>query len=654
MNIKSRIKELRDLLNQWGYQYYTLDQPSVSDAQYDGAMEELKKLEKEQPDLITKDSPTQKVGGFILDKFKKVEHKFPMLSLSNAFNENDLIKFDEQIKRELHINGDIEYVCELKIDGLSISLIYKDGILHQAITRGNGLVGEDVTHNIKTIKSIPLSIPYEKELEVRGEVFMSNATFNKLNSTGMNFANPRNAASGTLRQLDSSVAAERNLDAFLYAIPNPLLHNLTKHSEMLEFLKSNKIKVNKEFKKCKNINDVIEYIKEYTNKKNDLGYEIDGIVVKVNNNKLHQEIGYTAKAPKYMIAFKFPEEIAETKLLDIFPTVGRTGRITYNAKLSPVRIAGTVVSAATLHNADYVRELKLDLNDFVKVKKAGEIIPKVISVVGEKKTQEWEENTLCPKCNMSLKRFSGEVDQYCTNESCPAILKASIQHFVSREAMDIDGFGDKIVEKFIEENFISSIYDVYTLDKNKILSLEGFQDKSVNKLFDSIEKSKTQDLHRFIFGLGIRHVGSKYSKILAKRFGTLKNISEATEEQLFSIREIGPKVLQSVMEYFKINKDIFKKLELLGVSPKEQEKAISEKLMGTTFVITGTLSQNRTFFSNLIESHGGNVSNSVTSKTDYLLAGQDSGSKKTKAENLNVRIINEEKLSEMLKGDLND
>ena len=646
-----QINKLKKELIEWGYQYYTLDNPTVSDAQYDGSMELLKQLEKENPELITKDSPTQKVGGYVLDKFTKIEHKIPMLSLSNAFNSGDLIRFDEQIKRELHLQGDVEYVCELKIDGLSISLNYKNGFLDKAITRGNGLIGEDVTHNVKTIKSIPLSIDYKDDLEIRGEVFMSDKVFEDLNKQGYNFANPRNAASGTLRQLDSSIAASRNLDAFLYMVPNPLAHNLNTHKEALEFLAEQKLKINKETRFAKNIIEVINLVEELTSKRNSLGYEVDGIVIKVNDNRLHEDIGYTAKAPKYMIAYKFPEEIATTTLRGIFPTVGRTGRITYNAILSPVRLAGTVVSAATLRNADYVRELMLDEGDIVKVKKAGEIIPKVVGVVGEKQNQLWKEDEFCPECSHPLHRVDGEVDQYCINLKCPAILKASIQHFVSRTAMDIEGFGDKIVEKLIQEQKIDSIISIYSVKYEDLIELEGFQEKSVKKLLASIEKSKTQDLDRFIFGLGIRHVGSKYAKILAKRFGTFENIANATEEQLIQIREIGPKVQESVIEYFAENQTIIEEFLSVGVKPTELAGAESNILEGKTFVITGSLSNPRKYFKDLIESNGGNVSSAISSRTDYLLAGEKAGSKLTKANSLGVAVLNEEELLEKLKGE---
>ncbi len=644
----NRINELKKNLNKWGKEYYTLDNPTVSDAQYDGAMEELKKLEVEFPELITKDSPTQKVGGVILDKFVKVKHQFPMLSLANAFNAEDLQRFNDQIKREMHLDGNIEYACELKIDGLSISLIYKNGKLDKAITRGNGIVGEDVTHNVKTISSIPHQINYKKDLEIRGEVYMSDKVFQYLNSKGENFANPRNAAAGTLRQLDSSIAMKRKLDAFLYMIPNPLDHNLKSQKEVLDFLKQNNFPINPQTKIVPSIEKVVNFVETYTEK--DLGYAYDGIVIKVNNITMHEEIGYTAKAPKYMIAYKFPEEVATTELLDIFPTVGRTGRITYNAKLSPVRLAGTVVSAATLHNADYITELRLSKTDIVQVKKAGEIIPKVIGVSEKKGNEVWVESTLCPECENALYRKEGEVDQYCTFKECPAILKAKIQHYVSRGAMDIQGLGERIVERLIKENLLDSIPGIYKLDRNKLLKLEGFKEKSVDKLLASIENSKNQKLHKFIFGLGIRHVGAKYAKILSNRYGTLEAIINAGTEQLSDIREVGPKVLQSISQYFKTHKELLNELIAVGIKPQEGLKMESSTLQGKTFVLTGTLSSSRKHFVDIIERNGGNVSSSVSSRTNYLLAGENAGSKKDKADSLGVKVISEEDLQNIIGG----
>ncbi len=648
MNEISRIKELKKLLKQWGHEYYDLDQPTVSDAQYDGAIIELKNLETNNPNLITPDSPTQTVGGTVLDKFVKVKHEFPMLSLSNAFNHEDLRKFDEQIKKILHSQQDIKYTCELKIDGVSISLLYKDGKLDKAITRGNGVTGEDVTHNVKTIRSIPQNIMYKKDLEIRGEIYMSDKVFEKLNYQGENFANPRNAASGTLRQLDSSVAQKRQLDAFLYMIPNPLDHNLISHKETLDFIQSQGLPTNKETRLVTSIQGAIDFVEQYKSAK--LGYEYDGIVIKVDDNNIHEEIGYTAKAPKYMIAYKFPEEVASTELIDIFSTIGRTGRVTYNAKLSPVRLSGTVVSAATLHNADYVAGLGLSIGDIVKVKKAGEIIPKVIGIDKKKGINLWRKDIDCPICRNKLSRTEGEVDQYCINEACPAILKASIQHYVSREAMDIEGFGNKIVERLINEGFVKSIIDIYKLDKNNLIALEGFQEKSVKKLLFAIEKSKTQELNRFIFGLGIRHVGAKYAKILAKRFGTLQAIIEAKSDKLNSIREIGPKVMSSILEYLEENSWLIQGLKDVGVSPTELEGAVSNILIGKTFAVTGTLSETRKYFTDIIEINGGNVSSTISSKTDYLLAGKSSGSKLDRANSLNVQVINESEFKNMIGG----
>ncbi|MCP4336324.1 MAG: NAD-dependent DNA ligase LigA [Mycoplasma sp.] len=651
MNINDKINELKKKLNQWGKEYYTLDKPTVSDAQYDGAMEELKRLESENPELITDTSPTQKVGGTTLDSFKKIKHEFPMLSLLNAFNYDDLLKFSEQIKRELHIKKNLKYSCELKIDGVSISLIYKNGKLKRAITRGNGIIGEDVTNNIRTIKTIPNEIKYKKKIEFRGEIYMSNSTFEKLNNSGDNFANPRNAAAGTLRQLDSLIAKKRKLDAFIYMIPNPLDHNLYTQEDVLKFIKENKLPTNNETKTVNSINEVIEYIKKIMDIKTN--YEYDGIVIKVDNIKLHEEIGHTSKAPKYMIAYKFPEEVETTELLDIFPTVGRTGRITYNAKLSSVRLAGTIVSAATLHNADYIVGLGLSIGDIVEVKKAGEIIPKVIKVFKKNNLKMWKEEKKCPECSKPIIRVKDEVDQYCINVNCPAIIKASIYHFASREAMDIKGLGVQIVNRLVELKLINSIVDIYKLKKENLIKIEGFKDKSINNLLKSINNSKKQELHRFIFGLGIRYIGIKYSKILSKRFGTLKAIQEAKEINLSSIREIGPKVLESLTSFFINNYNLIEDFKKVGLKLKEGKTIKSNILINKTFVITGTLSLPRKHFIDIIEMNGGNVSSVISSKTNFLLAGENSGSKKEKALNLNIKVINEKYFYQII-GDSNE
>lgn len=652
-----KILELRNKLNKWAKEYYELDTPSVSDLEYDAAYNLLVQLETENPELITSDSITQKVGGHVDNRFKKVGHKFPMLSLSNAFNSDDLIKFDKQIKDQLAISSDIEYVVEYKIDGLSISVNYNNGKMTHAVTRGDGVVGEDVTHNVLTISDIPQTINYKNELEVRGEIYMSNHVFDYLNDNGNAFANPRNAAAGTLRQLDSSVARERKLNAFIYSIPNPLDHSLIKHSESLEFISDQGIVINKDYYVAKNIDDVISRVEKINEIRKGLDYEIDGIVIKVNDIKKWADIGFTAKFPKFMIAYKFPEEVAETELLDIFPTIGRTGRVTYNAKLAPVRLAGSTVQAATLHNADYIRELDLSIGDIVKVKKAGEIIPKVMAVASKVSNVKWEEVKNCPACHSELIRTPGEVDQYCMNIDCPQKNIARLEHFVSRTAMDIEGLSIETIKTFIENGIITDIPSIFEIDSKKmdILSMPGFKERSVNNLVTAIEKAKQQDINKFIFGLGIRHVGEKTAKTLAKRFGTLDKLSKATTEEIVSIRDLGEKVSQSVIDFFNnhSNVEMIERLMNLGLSLKELDAPKSDTLSNHTFVITGKLSHPRDYFKDIIESHNGNVSNSVTSKTDYLVAGEDAGSKFDKATKLGIKILDEEQFMELIKEENN-
>lgn len=655
--INDKILELRKKINKWSKEYYENDAPSVSDLEYDAAYNKLVELELENPELITSDSPTQRVGGKLDNRFKKVKHKFPMLSLSNAFDSDDLIKFDKQIKDLLGTQENFEYVVEYKIDGLSISVNYENGELVNALTRGDGVVGEDVTHNVLTIKDIPHKIEYKGSLEVRGEVYMSNDVFNHLNKNGNDFANPRNAAAGSLRQLDSSIAASRKLNAFMYSIPNAEQLGFKTHSESLEFIEKNGININKGYTVAKNIQSVISTIESIIDKRDSLGYEIDGIVIKVNDIGKWADIGFTAKFPKFMIAYKFPEELAVTELLDIFPTIGRTGRVTYNAKLAPVRLAGTTVQAATLHNADYITNLDLAIGDLVQVKKAGEIIPKVMGIEKKNSTEKWVENKTCPACDSELTRIEGEVDQYCLNNDCPQKNIAKLEHFVSRGAMDIEGLSIETIKTFINNGIITDIPSLFNIPNRTmdILDLPGFKEKSIENITKAIEKAKTKDIDKFIFGLGIRHVGAKNAKTLASRFGTLEKLMNATEEQIVSIRDLGEKVSESVVNFFanESNKIMLNKLNDLGLNLKELDQPKSNKLSNVTFVITGKLSEPRNHFKALIESHNGNVSGTVTSKTDYLLAGEDSGSKLNKANTLGVKVLNEEQFNELMKGENN-
>ncbi|MCK5806767.1 MAG: NAD-dependent DNA ligase LigA [Mycoplasmataceae bacterium] len=657
-DIKQVISGLNKKLIKWAKEYYEDDKPTVSDSVYDASYNQLVELENEYPELKLKDSVTNRVGGETDDRFTKVEHRNPMLSLSNAFNDEALLKFDKQIKDLLHTNKDIEYTIEYKIDGLSISLLYIDGKLDKAVTRGNGLVGEDVTHNVLEIKDVPKTIDSKETMEIRGEAFMPLDVFEELNAKGANFANPRNAAAGTLRQLDSNISKERKLSTFMYSIPNPSNYGFEKHDQTLKFISDNGLNINKDTQVASNIQEAIEMIKGITKKRKGFNYEIDGVVLKVNNISLWEDIGNTVKFPKYMIAYKFPEEVAQTELLDIFITIGRTGRVTYNAKLAPIKLAGTTVQAATLHNADYIRERGINIGDIVEVKKAGEIIPKVIRAKVKNNNEVWTEATNCSSCHGELSRAQGEVDQYCTNKECPQVNISKLEHFVSRVAMDIEGLSTSTIKTFLENGIISDIPSIFEVPNKaeEILSLDNFKIKSFTNISNAINKSKTNELYKLIFGLGIRHVGAKNAKILARRFGKLENIINASVGELMSIRDLGAKVSKSVVDYFSKESNILmlKRLSENGVNPKETDSPVSSIFANSSFVITGTLSKPRKHFADIIEAHNGNVSSAVTSKTTYLLAGEKSGSKLTKAKEYNIIIINEEKLQEMIEEEDNE
>ncbi len=664
-NIKEKLDSLKKKLNEWNHAYYVLDAPLVSDAEYDSLLKELIELESLNPELVTSDSPTQKVGGLVLDKFAKHKHQVPMLSLSNAFNERDLINFDDQIFKSIG-NKNYNYFVEPKIDGLSISLLYKSGVLQKGVTRGDGYYGEDVTNNVKTIKSIPLKIENSDEyFEVRGEVFLSKKEFDKINEKRKEndeplFANPRNAAAGTLRQLDSSIAASRNLDAFLYYYMNRIKYH--KHSESLGFINSVGFKVNKLGKLCENINDVLEHIDYINNIRSELDYEIDGVVIKLDNFDLYDQVGYTSKSPKWAIAYKFPAEIKETLLKDIFATVGRTGKITYNAVLEPVQLAGTTVQAATLHNSDFIHNRKIKVGSKVKVKKAGDIIPEVIEVVKDENynnLENWKETLECPECKSKLERFEDEVDQYCINNLCPRKRIRSIEHFVSRDAMNIEGLSIKIIEKLYDNGLIKKVSDLYTLktSKEKILRLDKMGDKSVSNLLTAIESSKKNSLEKIFFGLGIRHVGKKTAQTLAINFQNIDNILKASFEDFSKIYDIGPIVAKSIIDWREVaqNIDLINDLKANGVNLiylGNIGSVFNETITNKNFVITGTLSKPRNHFKDILESYGAKVIDSVSKKTDYLLAGKDAGSKLEKAIKLNIKILSEEEFNNMI-GDIN-
>ncbi|QHX36364.1 NAD-dependent DNA ligase LigA [Spiroplasma sp. BIUS-1] len=659
--ILDKINKLKIDLNKWGHAYYVLDNPIVDDAEYDKSLNELIKLEKEYPEFLTSDSPTQKVGGVVMEKFEKYKHKLPMLSLSNAFNKEDLLNFDDQILKEIE-NKNYNFFVEPKIDGLSISLIYKNGNLFKGVTRGDGVYGEDVTSNVKTIKSIPLSISDKSDyVEIRGEVFLSKNEFEKINKQRQNndeeiFANPRNAAAGTLRQLDSSIAASRKLDAFLYYFMDR--EKFHTHSDSLKYLEEMDFKVNKLGKICNNIEEVYNHIQFIQEQREKLDYEIDGVVIKINDFDLYEKVGYTAKSPKWAIAFKFPAEVKETKLKNIFATVGRTGRITYNASLEPVQIAGTTVQAATLHNADFIIQRDIRIGGKVKIKKAGDIIPEVISPIEDDnylKLEKWIEDKVCPECNSDLERVEGEVDQYCINSQCPRKIVRGLEHFVSRDAMNIEGLSIKIIEKLFENNFIKNVGDIYKLNKykNDLIKLDKMGEKSVNNLLDSIEKSKNNSFDKLFFGLGIRHVGKKTAKTLAINFKTIDKISALTFEDLEQVNDVGPIVAKSVCDWFAIkqNNDLIEALKQEKVNMTylgNEGTKNNDKITLKSFVITGTLSKPRNHFRDLLEEYGAKVIDTVSKKTDFLLAGKEAGSKLEKAEKLGVKILTEEEFLEMI------
>lgn len=661
---QKRIIELQNLLNQYNYEYHILDKPSVPDSEYDQLLRELIQLEEQYPEMKTPDSPTQRVGGAVLEMFEKVEHRTPMLSLSNAFNEEDLRDFDRRVRQA--VGNDVSYVCELKIDGLAVSLRYEEGLFVQGATRGDGTVGEDITANLKTIKSIPLRIKKPLTIEVRGEAFMPKKSFEALNKIKEErgeepFANPRNAAAGSLRQLDPRIAASRNLDVFLYGIADPGETGIQSHSEGLDLLDELGFKTNKERKKCATIEEVLEYIEGWVEKRPNLPYDIDGIVIKVDSLSQQAELGTTAKSPRWAIAYKFPAEEVVTKLLDIELNVGRTGVITPTAVLDPVRVAGTTVSRASLHNEDLIREKDIKIGDFVVVKKAGDIIPEVVNVLPDRRTGEEKDfrmPTHCPECHSDLIRLEGEVALRCINPKCPAQIREGLIHFVSRNAMNIEGLGEKVISQLFHEKLIEDVADLYKLTREQLLNLERMGEKSVNNLLNAIEASKQNSLEKLLFGLGIRHVGAKAAKTLAQEFGTMEALRNATYEQLTAINEIGEKMADSIVTFFEQPEvqELLAELESFGVNmeykgPKPVSAEESNSIFaGKTIVLTGKLeNMSRSEAKEKIEALGGNVAGSVSKKTDLVIAGEDAGSKLKKAQELGIEVWNEERLVEELK-----
>ncbi|HHQ0362787.1 TPA: NAD-dependent DNA ligase LigA [Listeria monocytogenes] len=668
---KKRYEELINILDQYSYDYYVIDNPTVEDAEYDQKMQELLKIEEAHPEWVTPESPSKRVGGEVLEGFKKVAHDTPMLSLANAFNQEDLADFDRRIRDK--VGDDIAYMCELKIDGLAVSLQYENGKYKQGATRGDGTIGEDITANLRTIRSIPMKLQKDYSIEVRGEAFMPKRSFQKLNEIReeegqMLFANPRNAAAGSLRQLDTKIAASRNLDIFLYAVADFGEMGVETHSAGLDMLETLGLKVNKERRLCNSLEEVYAYIEEWTEKRAGLAYDIDGIVLKLNNLEQQRQMGNTVKSPRWSIAYKFPAEEVPTKLLDIELNVGRTGVITPTAVLEPVRVAGTTVSRASLHNEDLITEKDIRIGDTVLIKKAGDIIPEVIKSITEKRSGSEEPFHMpknCPACDSELVRLEEEVALRCINPKCPAQIKEGLIHFVSRNAMNIDGLGEKVIIQLFSQHLIKDVADLFFLSKEKLLELERMGEKSVTNLLASIEASKQNSLEKLLFGLGIRHVGAKAAKSLAIHFDTMDNLKVADKETLTSINDIGEKMADSIVTYFANEEvhDLLEELKRAGVNmtyigPKLEDMSEEELVFaGKTVVLTGKLEKlTRNDAKALIESLGGNVSGSVSKKTDVVVAGSDAGSKLAKAEELAIPIWSEEDLIEYLpdEGGLNE
>lgn len=661
--IEQRIAELNKLLHEYGYAYYVLDKPVVADSVYDQLLHELIALEEANPSLIFPDSPTQRVGGTVVEGFKKVTHDYPMLSLSNAFNEADLQEFDRKVRQA--IGDHFSYVCELKIDGLAISLKYENGVFVQGATRGDGVVGEEITANLKTIHAIPLRLKEPITIEVRGEAYMPKKSFEKLNAQRAEngeelFANPRNAAAGSLRQLDPKIAASRQLSTFIYAIGGDgEVYGIDGHAEMLDYLEDLGFPSNKERQRCSTIEEVMAFIEHWTENRPHLAYEIDGIVIKVDRYAQQDELGYTAKSPRWAIAYKFPAEEVVTTLLDIDLTVGRTGVVTPTAILTPVQVAGTTVQRASLHNEDLIREKDIRLGDTVIIRKAGDIIPQVVGVLIEQRPENsvpFEMPQNCPVCDSELIRIEGEVALRCVNPACFAQIAESIKYFVSRNAMNIDGLGDKVVEQLLRADFIHDVSDLYHLTIEQLVELERMGEKSATNLVNAIQASKENSMERLLIGLGIRHVGEKAAKIVSEQFGSMEAVMAATEEQLVAIYEIGDKMASSLVEYFS-NDDaraVIERLAEVGVNMtfkgKKVEVVVGDNpFAGKTIVLTGKLEQlTRNEAKAKIEELGGTVTGSVSKKTDLVIAGEDAGSKLAKAKQLGIEVWNEENLIEQL------
>ena len=663
---KQRVFDLRTLLDQYSYEYYVKDAPSVADAEYDKLYHELAALEEEFPNLVSSDSPTQRIGGTILPGFEKVIHEVPMLSLGNAFDESDLIDFDRRIKKLT--DKPFSYICELKIDGLAVSLKYEDGKLVRAATRGDGTVGENVTQNIRTVKSVPLRLKNPYSIEVRGECYMPKASFIKLNQEREEngeaiFANPRNAAAGGLRNLNPKETAKRNLNTFLYTIGDFGEMTAVSQEDALRQLDELGIRTNHDRRVFQTIEEVWAYTQEFQEKRTDLPYEIDGIVIKVNEFEVQEEVGFTVKAPRWAIAYKFPAEEAHTVIRDIEWSVGRTGVVTPTAIMDPVQLAGTTVQRASLHNEDLIHERDIRLHDTVVVHKAGDIIPEVTRVVLDERPQEsqpYEIPTHCPACDSELIHLEEEVALRCMNPKCPAQITEGLSHFVSRNAMNIDGLGIKVLQQMFEKDMVHDVADLYTLTFDQLVTLDKIKEKSANNLLTAIDASRTNSLEKLLFGLGIRHVGAKAAKLIAERFETMEAVQQAEKETIISIEGIGEIIAESVVAYFSLPEvsDLIQELKnsqvnMTYLGKKKEEVAIGNSYFnGKTIVLTGKLTHfTREEAKERIENLGGNVTGSVSKNTDFVVAGEEAGSKLVKAEALNISVWDEDQLLETLEGE---
>jgi DNA ligase (NAD+) len=665
--IEKKIESLRDKIRHHEYRYYVLDDPEISDAEFDKLVNELKKLETEYPGLITPDSPTQRVGGKPREGFVKARHSSPMLSLDNAYTEEELRDWERRV-HDLTGRSDVEYFCELKLDGMSLALRYHGGQLERGITRGDGNVGEDVTANVRTVRSIPLSIPKEKlkkagipeDFETRGETLMPVAAFRKLNEEraqhGLStFANPRNFTAGTVRQLEPGITAQRRLDYFPYALLKDGRTYFDRHSKTMDALEAAGFKVNPHRKLAKNLDEVWKFIRSWEEKRESLPYEIDGIVIKVDRTALQQELGFTGKAPRWAIAYKYAARGGVTQIEDIVPQVGRTGKLTPVAWLTPVPIGGTTVSRATLHNMDEIERLGVKIGDWVEVERGGDVIPKVVKVVEDKDHprghKQFQMPGHCPVCGGNVVRTPGEADHRCVNANCAAKLQGTILHFASRHVMDIDGLGDALVNQLTERGMVKNVADLYRLTQDDLLKLERMGEKSAQNVLDEIAASKKLPLERVIYGLGIRFVGERTAQFLAEHFGSLDAIMKASAEELQEVNEVGPRIAESIAEFFsdQYNRQLVNDLRKAGLTLTGQKKEKGTKLAGKTFVLTGTLEHySRDEAKKMIEDAGGRVSGSVSKKTDYVVAGDDAGAKLDKARELGVTVIGEDEMESLV------